>query len=404
MYDALVVGARCAGSPLAMLLARRGAKVLLLDRATFPSDIPHGHFVHRHAPRRLREWGILGHVAARTPAVTSAIADFGDFPLLMRDIVEDGLPWAYGPRRTTLDKILLEAAAANGAEVREGFHVDEYVVDDGRLVGVRGRGADGHRVEEHATMTIGADGRNSRLARVVNAPVYNEVPPILCYYFSYWQDVESEDFEMYVRSEQRRVIFSFKTEDDLFAVFVGVPMDEFPQVRRDIEGAFIRAVDAIPGFGERIRAGRRVERFYGASDLPNFYRKPYGPGWALVGDAGLHKDPILALGICDALRDVEFLADAIADGLSGRAIMAAALAEYERRRNEASATDYADNIAAARFTPLPPQALAIRAAVRHRPEDATRLWKARGRMIDPAQFFNPQNLERLLGGLSMPAV
>ena len=79
MYDALVVGARCAGSPLAMLLARRGAKVLLLDRVTFPSDIPHGHFVHRHAPRRLREWGILGHVAARTPAVTSAIADFGDF-------------------------------------------------------------------------------------------------------------------------------------------------------------------------------------------------------------------------------------------------------------------------------------------------------------------------------------
>ena len=108
MYDALVVGARCAGSPLAMLLARRGAKVLLLDRATFPSDIPHGHFVHRHAPRRLREWGILGQVAARTPAVTSAIADFGDFPLIMRDIVEDGLPWAYGPRRTTLDKILLE--------------------------------------------------------------------------------------------------------------------------------------------------------------------------------------------------------------------------------------------------------------------------------------------------------
>ena len=124
--------------------------------------------------------------------------------------------------------------------------------------------------------------------------------------------------------------------------------------------------------------------------LPNFYRKPYGPGWALVGDAGLHKDPIFALGICDAMRDVEFLADAIADGLSGRAIMAAALADSERRRNQASATDYADNIAAARFTPLPAQALAVRAAVRHRPEDATRLWKARVRMIDPARFFNSE--------------
>jgi 2-polyprenyl-6-methoxyphenol hydroxylase-like FAD-dependent oxidoreductase len=272
------------------------------------------------------------------------------------------------------------------------------------LVGVRGHAADGRPVEERATITIGADGRNSRLARFVNAPEYNEVPPILCYYFSYWQNVESEDFEMYVRAEQRRIVFSFKTEDDLFAVFVGFPTDEFSRVRGDIEGEFMRAVDAIPGFGERIRAGRRAERFYGASDLPNFYRKPYGSGWALVGDAGLHKDPILALGICDALRDVEFLADAIANGLSGRAGLAAALAEYEQRRNEASATDYAENIAAARFTPLPTQLLAIRAAVRHKPEEATRLWKARVGMIDPTRFFNPQNLQLLLGGGPVTAV
>jgi 2-polyprenyl-6-methoxyphenol hydroxylase-like FAD-dependent oxidoreductase len=231
----------------------------------------------------------------------------------------------------------------------------------------------------------------------VGAQAYNEVPPILCYYFSYWEDVEAENFEMYVRGEDRRVVFSFRTEDDLFAVFVGFPADQFSHVRGDIEGACMRAIDAIPGFGERVRAGRRAERFYGASDLPNFYRKPYGQGWALVGDAGLHKDPILALGICDAFRDVEFLADAIADGLSGRIVLATALAEYERRRNEASATDYAENIASARFTPLPPQALAIRAAVRDKPEEATRLWKARVGMIEPARFFNQQNLERLLG-------
>jgi 2-polyprenyl-6-methoxyphenol hydroxylase-like FAD-dependent oxidoreductase len=175
-------------------------------------------------------------VAARTPAITSAIIDLGDFPLPIREIVEDGLPWAYGPRRTTLDKILVDAAAASGAEVRDGFHVDDYIADDGAVVGVRGRGADGRPVEEHATITIGADGRNSRLARFVNAPTYNEVPPILCYYFSYWQDVEAETFEMYVRSEEQRVVFSFRTEDDLFAVFVGFPADEFPRVRGDIEG------------------------------------------------------------------------------------------------------------------------------------------------------------------------
>ena len=405
MYDALIVGARCAGSPLAMLLARRGARVLVLDRATFPSDIPHGHFVHRHGPRRLREWGLLNQVAARTPAVTSAIVDFGDFPLLIREVVEDGLPWAYGPRRRTLDKILVDAAAASGADVREGFHVDEYIADGGAVVGVRGRGADGRQVEERATITIGADGRNSRLARFVSAQTYNEVPPILCYYFSYWQDVEAENFEMYVRNEARRVVFSFRTEDDLFAVFVGFPADEFSQVRGDIEGAFMRVVDAIEGFGERVRAGRRADRFYGASDLPNFYRKPYGEGWALVGDAGLHKDPILALGICDALRDVELLADAISDGLSGRAVLADALADYERRRNEASATDYAENIAAARFTPFPPHILAIRAVVRDKPDEATRLWKARAGMIRAGPVLQPAEpgttARRRLGGVGL---
>jgi 2-polyprenyl-6-methoxyphenol hydroxylase-like FAD-dependent oxidoreductase len=404
MYDAIVVGARCAGAPLAMLLARGGAKVLLVDRATFPSDIPHGHFIHRHGPRRLRQWGVLDAVAMRTPAITSAIVDLGDFPLLIRDLVEDGLPWAYAPRRATLDHSLVQAAVVSGAEVRERFNVDEYIVEDGSVVGVRARTADGRPIEERAPLTIGADGRNSRLARAVHAPVYNDVPAILCYYFSYWQGVESEDFEMYVRGEARRVVFSFKTEDHAFGVFVGFPVEQFAQVRGDIEGAFMSAVDAIPGFGGRIRAGRRVERFYGASDLPNFYRKPYGAGWALVGDAGLHKDPLLALGICDALRDVEFLADAVADGLGGRAPLPAALAEYERRRNEASAADYTENIAAARFTPLPPRALAIRAAVRNLPREATRFWKARAGMIDPGEFFNPANLERLFSADSGASV
>jgi 2-polyprenyl-6-methoxyphenol hydroxylase-like FAD-dependent oxidoreductase len=146
-----------------------------------------------------------------------------------------------------------------------------------------------------------------------------------------------------------------------------------------------------------VRAGKREERFYGASDLPNFYRKPYGPGWALVDDTGLHKDPFLALGICDALRDVEFLASAIGDGLAGKLPMLEALARYETRRNNASALDYEENLAAAHFTPPPPELLAIRAAVRNRPEEATRLIKARQGMIDRDEFFSPQNVQRPLG-------
>src|SRR5262245_53160670 len=183
MYDAIVVGARCAGSPVAMLLARQGARVLLVDRAAFPSEIPHGHFVHRHGPRRLRRWGLLPQLAARTPGVTDVIFDVGDFPLVARNVVEDGLPCGYGPRRTTLDKILVEAAVESGAELRERFHVDEYLFDHDRLVGIRGRGADGRVVDERATITVGADGRNSRLAQAVRAEMTRESPVILCYYF-----------------------------------------------------------------------------------------------------------------------------------------------------------------------------------------------------------------------------
>lgn len=402
MYDVIVVGARCAGSPLAMLLARQGAKVLLVDRATFPSDIPHGHFIHRHGPRRLRDWGLLSRLDARTPAVTNMLVDIGDFPLVTHNLIEDGVAWGYGPRRATLDKILVDAAVESGAELREGFSVNDYVFDSGVMVGIRGRGPNGSTVEERATMTVGADGRHSTLASAVNALVYNESPALLCYYFSYWSGVEAEEFELYTRHEQRRVIFSFKTEDNLFAIFVGFPMEQLPETRRDIEGAFMQTLDMIPGLRARVSAGHREERFYGATDLPNFYRKPYGPGWALVGDAGLHKDPFLALGICDAFRDVELLAEAIGEGLSSKRPMSEALGNFEILRNDATAMDYNENLAEARFRPPTPQILALRAVVREKPEEATRLIKARMGMIDPAEFFNPQNLQRLLGDIPAP--
>jgi len=381
MHDVIIVGARCAGSSLAMLLARQGVRVLLVDRASFPSEIPHGHFIHRHGPRRLREWGVLDPIAARTPAITDVVFDAGDFPLVARNVVEDGLPWGYGPRRSTLDAILMDAAAESGAEVRPAFNVFEYIIENGTVVGIHGRTQGGNTVLERAPLVVGADGRNSGLARAVSAPVYNQVAPLLCYYFSYWSDVVTEPFEMYVRNAQRRLIFSFRTECGLYAIFVGAPMDEFERFRRDVEPMFMQSLDLVPAFASRIRCGRRQERFYGCSDLPNFYRKPYGSGWALIGDAGLHKDPFLALGICDALRDVDFMADAVREGLGGSRSMPDALADFERRRNDASAKEYQENLAGARFTPPPPEALAARAAVRDDPQAATRWFKRRVGMI-----------------------
>jgi flavin-dependent dehydrogenase len=215
---------------------------------------------------------------------------------------------------------------------------------------------------------IGADGRNSRLARTVQAATIISEPAVACWYFSYWSGVDWTGLEIRVRPG------AFPTNDDLFGVFVSWTIDQLPAVRADIDGHFVAALDMAPELAARVRAGHREERFYGATQLPNFLRTPYGPGWALVGDAGCHKDPFLALGVCDALRDAELLADALVDG---------SLAEYERRRNAATLGDFHENLAAARLEPLPPDRRAFLADLRGDQEAINRFMLAREGIVAP---------------------
>jgi flavin-dependent dehydrogenase len=396
VYDAIVIGARCAGAVTAMLLARQGHRVLLVERGDFPSDVHRGHFIHRHGPLRLADWGLLDRVVATNcPPLTTHLSDFGDFPLVGRDIRVGNVAWGYAPRRRQLDQVLVEAAVEAGAEFRPTFVVDSCLWEGDRVTGIRGRD---HRQRisstEEAVVTIGADGRNSTLARVVGAPSYEETPTLTCCYFSYWSGVSTEGFEWYLR--KNRVIFAFRTNDDLTAIFIGWPINEFASVRADIEGQFMRVVDMIPEFGERVRSGRREERFYGAADMPNYLRRPFGPGWALVGDAGCHKDPMMAHGICDAFRDADFLATAIHEGLAGQCPLDDALMRYERRRNEATMAEYRENIAAARFAPVSPELLQIRLALRGNQEDTNRFIMMLEGWISHEEFFNPENLQRIM--------
>jgi flavin-dependent dehydrogenase len=284
--------------------------------------------------------------------------DFGDFPLTGTNLEPDGVPVGVAPRRAALDKVLVDAAVGSGAELREHFPVGDLIVDGDRVIGVRGPGG----VADRAKIVIGADGRNSSVAKRVRARAYREAPTLTCWYFSYWSGVQAAGLE--VDLSDHRVIFAFPTADDLFAIFVGWPIDDLPAVRADTEGELMAVVDRVPRLAERVRAGQREERIFGATQLPNFLRKPYGPGWALVGDAGAHKDPFAALGVCDALRDAELLAEALAQPLAGVRSEADALADYERRRNEATLPDYEANIRSAKFTPPPPELLARRAAAR----------------------------------------
>lgn len=405
-YDVIVVGARCAGASTAMLLARRGHRVLLLDRATFPSDVPQGHFVYRDGPARLVRWGVLARATAGCPAVTTVTRDDGDFALVGRDLVVDGIPFGYGPRHGAFDAALVEAAVAAGAELREGVSVEDVVTANGgaggdRVTGVRARARGGAPFVERAALTVGADGRHSRVARAVRAPAYDEAPSATCWYFTYWQDVPMDGLELRLR--ERRLVIAHPTTGGLAAIFVAWPAEERDRVRADVEGAYLAALDRVPGLAERVRAGRRVERLYGATDLPNYFRRPWGPGWALVGDAGCHKDPYLALGMCDVLRDAEGLADAIDAGLAGRAPLDAALDAHARRRDAAGAETYQLNLRMARFEPEPAPMRRLREALRGNQADTNRFFMATSGMIPREAFFAPDNVARILGAATPPA-
>ncbi|MGH7400065.1 MAG: NAD(P)/FAD-dependent oxidoreductase [Candidatus Rokuibacteriota bacterium] len=296
MYDAIIVGARCAGASTAMLLARKGHRVLLVERAKLPSDIPHGHFIHRGGPARLARWGLLDRILGTgCPAVEAQVLDLAGFPLVGRNLAVDGVPFGCGPRRKVLDKVLVDAAVEAGADFRDQFTVSDVLAEDGRVVGIAGRRTCGRsEVTERARLVIGADGRNSRLARIVGAATYQAVPALTCWYFSYW----SGNFEraLALHAPGRKVVLAFPSNDGLHAIFIAWPIDEFGAVRKDIEGRFTEVLQRVPDLAGRIEAGRREERFYGTADLPNFYRVSSGPGWALVGDAAATRTPISPSG------------------------------------------------------------------------------------------------------------
>jgi flavin-dependent dehydrogenase len=392
MFDAIIVGARAAGSPTAMLLARKGHRVLLVDRASFPSDTLSTHYIHQPGVARLRRWGLLDRlIATGCPPSRSLVFDVGAFALAGAPPPSDGVAEGYAPRRTVLDSLLMEAAAEAGAELRTGFPVDELVFENGAVVGIRS----GTTVER-ARVVIGADGRNSFVARAVQAPEYDTRPGLACAYYTYWGGVEGGDVELYPR-EGRMVMGGARTNDGLNIVIVFWPRDEFHAVRADVERSFHDALALAPPLAERLATGERADRFYGIGDLPFYYRKPYGPGWALVGDAGYHKDPITAQGITDAFRDGELLADALDAGLTGTRPVDEALADYERTRNDETRGLYELTYEFASLAPPTVEQQTLFGALRANKEDTIRFFGVVAGTVRPDEFFAPENLGRIVG-------
>jgi flavin-dependent dehydrogenase len=424
VYDVIIVGARCGGSPTAMLAARQGLRVLLIDKAAFPSDTIGTHFMQPRGGAYLRRWGLWNDVlASNAPSWPEhSVTREGIGPITgpncpvkmsarFREVHgweldfsgrDGGLALGYtAPRRTALDKILVDGAVAAGAELREETAVEGLLWDGGRVVGVRGTTRGGTAFEERARVVVGADGRHSRIAQQVGAQKSREEPRCTFCYWTYWEGLSlprtiGRDSGLFLRG--RLGISAFPTNDGLTHILVMGPKEWFPSFKSNIEANYQAIVDfCAPELGAAIRECRRAERIYGTIDQPQYFSVSHGPGWALVGDAGYSKDQCTAIGMTHAFRDSELLAEAIHDGLGGKAAsLDAALAEYQARRDR-DASDYYDFVCArARCNPPRLQDLKVFAALRGNRQLIAEYMGTAGDATHIREFYSPENLESVL--------
>ncbi|MFD5516247.1 NAD(P)/FAD-dependent oxidoreductase [Streptomyces sp. NPDC127066] len=328
MYDVIVIGARCAGSPTAMLFARQGYRVLLLEKARFPQDTLSSHYIHMQGMGLLNRWGLLGKLRdAGCRPITRQSYQGPGVRIEGFSLPVDGLDYTYAPRRYVLDPLLAEGAVEAGVDFREGCAVKDLVWEDDRVAGVRYTTPEGTETTERARLVVGADGMRSLVARKAGAQNVIEHPRVSCTYYSYWENVPSH-FELYERPG--RWIGVIPTNDDLTLLMTYFPQDLYNEVRKEVEPFYLDSFrTTAPELYERMRAGRRVEQIYGTGHQENYFRKAYGPGWVLVGDAVNHKDSITARGITEAFAQAQSLIDHVGTQLHDDAALRTALKRYE---------------------------------------------------------------------------
>jgi flavin-dependent dehydrogenase len=337
-YDVVVVGGRVAGAATAMLLSRAGLRVALFERSRSGSDTLSTHALMRGGVLQLSRWGLLSPLLrAGTPAIHSTTFHYGDDRTTRVSIrPSPGVDALYAPRRHLLDRVLVEAAAASGADVHHATPVLGLLrAEDGRVHGVRVSGRDAREVPVRAALTVGADGIGSLVAREVGAPVVLQGRAASALLYRYVADLAADGYSWgYGDAVGAGLI---PTNDAETCVFVSTTPSRMKQLRRaGVESAFDSLLAATPpAIRDAVRAGGTHGELHGWRGVPGFVRRPFGPGWALVGDAGYFKDPITTHGLTDALRDAELLADAVTRTSAGTPA-SVAFAEYENTRDRLS--------------------------------------------------------------------
>lgn len=303
VHDAIVVGGRVAGAATAMLLARRGARVLVLDSGERGGDTLSTHFIWPRGARLLDEWGLLPALVDESTPLIDRVG-FEPGPTL----IEARLPSpALCPRRTVLDRVLVDAAVAAGADVRHGVSVEGLLEEAGRVVGVRHRGG-----VDRAPLVIGADGRASTVARLAGAATVESAPPLTCGFYAYFEGLPTDGAEF--RFRDQRLTYLWTTNAGLGLAYVATTPDRLPELRAQVRVGLHEAAVAVEAVRARLRQARRVSPTRGFANQGPFRRRRHGPGWILVGDAACFKDPTSGMGISEALTDAAWIDSVAASG------------------------------------------------------------------------------------------
>lgn len=310
-FDVVIVGARCAGSPLAAMLARRGLSVCLLDRARFPSDTPSTHIIQPCGVDVLARLGVLDTILAAGAAELDEV-------VLVTDDVRIQTPGdetiserpAICMRRVTLDVLLVEAAAEAGAAVRTGTRVTGLITDNGRVTGVQ---TDAGPIA--AQLVVGADGRHSTVASSVGAAEYHVTPPGRMPAWAYYEGVAEQSGRAMLGRVGELAYLASPTDGDLYMAAVTLNFSEQASFHADRDANFTAGIGMWPELADVVAGARRIGPIRVLTNWYGYFRQAVGPGWVLVGDAGHFKDFSPGQGIADALRQAERLASAIEQGL-----------------------------------------------------------------------------------------
>jgi flavin-dependent dehydrogenase len=400
--DAVVVGARCSGSSTATALARAGRRVIAIDGATFPSDTLSTHLLFAGGVAELKRVGALERVEKLgAPRMPKAIVAGSGITVRSKYSPVDGIDYGLCVRRTGLDMALVETAREAGAEVREGVRAKELIWNGSRVAGVVAKDRDGNELRLEAPLVVGADGRRSFVAREVGAmDPYRSNPNGRACYFAYWDDVADEDWRATAAQWRagEELGTAFPCDGGRLLVLLMPPRDRAHEFQDEATAEYDRTIEVLlPELAERLRGCTRATKVRFATDLPSYFRRSSGPGWALPGDSGHFKDPVTAQGIRDAVRFGRLLGETVAPALDSAAALDKATRVWEKRRERECHETYHWTNRLARAEAMTPLEIEAYRYMADNPDVAGRLLDVFSRQMTPSEAFPTRLGVRLLG-------